>query len=40
MEGRVERFRKHGFETQVLWEKEMRDEHEIVEKIRRFIGQS
>jgi G:T-mismatch repair DNA endonuclease (very short patch repair protein) len=40
VEERVERFRKHGFETLVLWEKEMDDEQLIVDKIRQFAGKS
>jgi G:T-mismatch repair DNA endonuclease (very short patch repair protein) len=38
VEERVERFRKHGFETLILWEKEMDDEERIVEKIRQFAS--
>jgi G:T-mismatch repair DNA endonuclease (very short patch repair protein) len=37
---RVERFRKHGFETLVLWEKEMDDERLIADKIRQFTSES
>jgi G:T-mismatch repair DNA endonuclease (very short patch repair protein) len=40
VEERVERFRKHGFETLVLWEKEMHDEQLIVEKIRHFASRA
>ncbi len=39
VEERVARFREHGFETLVLWEKEMDDERLIVDKIRRFCGE-
>jgi len=38
VEERVERFRKHGFETLIVWEKEMDDEERIVEKIRQFAS--
>ncbi len=40
VEERVERFRKHGFETLVLWEKEMDDDQLIVERIRQFTSKS
>lgn len=40
VEERVARFREHGFETLVLWEKEMDDESVVVDKIRRFCGEN
>jgi len=40
VEERVALFRKYGYETLILWEKEMDDEQLIVEKIRRFLGTS
>jgi len=39
VEERVARFRRYGFETLVLWEKEMVDERLIVDKIRGFCGE-
>jgi hypothetical protein len=40
VEERVIRFRKYGFETPILWEKEMDNERLIVEKIQRFASKS
>jgi G:T-mismatch repair DNA endonuclease (very short patch repair protein) len=40
VEERVDRFRKHSFETLVLWEKEMNDEQLIVDKIQQFASKS
>jgi G:T-mismatch repair DNA endonuclease (very short patch repair protein) len=37
---RVTRFREHGYETLVLWEREMGDEQLIADKIRRFCGET
>jgi very-short-patch-repair endonuclease len=39
VEERVAHFRKYGFETLILWEKEMDEEQLIVEKIRLFYGE-
>jgi G:T-mismatch repair DNA endonuclease (very short patch repair protein) len=38
VEERVERFREHGYETLVLWEKEMDNEQLVADKIRQFIS--
>ena len=40
VEERVARFREHGYETLVLWEKEMDDEQRIMDRIRQFAGTS
>lgn len=40
MEERVARFKEHGFETLVLWEKEMDDGSLVLDKIRRFCGEN
>ncbi len=40
VEERIAHFSRYGFETLVLWEKELSDEERAVEKIRRFASKS